>query len=183
MKFPPLNNNDSKLNKEEAKDSLKLPEIDRIDINEDKEKFKGHFNEFRNENEEIEVDRKGQYKHDELKKSYESIMSMFNKEEKDSDKLLEQYEKEIKEQGLYTLKNLEEAIESRNFDLSKYDVFTMNRLLSRLEKADLPASLESYNIKNIDEFYKHITSGKLDVSKYKTSEIDKLVDGLIEEND
>lgn len=173
--LPPENNENIKALEEEAEGSLELPEIDLIDIDNQNDES----DDFVNVSEDEGMSKESQDIQNELKRAYESLMGMFRDKGKSSDDLLEIYEEEIRKRGLYSLEGLEQAIESGDFDLSKYDIFTMNRLITRLEKDKPPESLDSYNIKTLEDFYEHVTSGKLDVSMYKVEDIDELVDRLV----
>lgn len=181
MKLPPLDDNKAN-KKEEAANSLKLPEIDLLYIDEDREKFKKHFKEIISDdedkaNEKEKSNKEHQDKQKALEGTYRNMIEMFNEKE-NSEELLETYEKEIKKMGLYDLEKLEEAIENGKLDTSKYDIFALSKLLQKLEKTQPVKSLESYNMKSIEEFYMHVTSGKLDVSKYDEEELDDFIDKL-----
>lgn len=177
MKLPPLNDDKKKSKKEKAENSLKLPDIDRIHINENRERFKEHFKEIVNRGDKSKIDDKDN--NASIKKTYEDMMGLFSKEEVSSDDLLVVYEKEIKEKNLYSLDSLEKAIDSGDFDLRDYDIFTINKILIRLEKAKPPVSLESYNIKTIEDFYEEVASGKIEIDKYPEKEIDDFIDKLM----
>lgn len=179
MRLPPLDDTEIR-KKEEAKYSVKLPEIDLLNIDEDKEKFKEHFKEFIDKNKEIPNDEDYQNKYRAMEKIYKNLMGINEKE--NNENLLEIYEEEIKKLGLYDLETLNKAIDTGEFDISKYDIFTMSKLLKKLEKTKPPKSLKSYPIKTIEDFYIHITSGKIDISKYEESEIDEFVDSLVKQN-
>lgn len=177
MKLPPLNDKSVK-DEKEAEYSLKPPDIDLLHVDENKEKFKEYFKELIENEGMEELSEEGQDEHDKLEKSYKSLIGLFDEKE-DSDDLLKKYEIEIKKMDLYNLEDIGEAIETGKLDISKYDTFTMSRLLMKLEKIEPPKSLDNFNIKTIEDFYTHVTSGKIDVSKYEEEELDKFIDDLM----
>lgn len=176
MRLPPLDDDKAK-----KRNYLKLPEVDLLHIDEDREKFKEHFKELIDEKESInekELNKEHQDKYKELEGTYKSLMGIFHEKE-NNENLLETYEKEIKEMGLYDLEALEKAIEDKRLDTGKYDIFTLTKLIKKLEKIQPVKSLESYNMKSIEDFYNYVTLGKINVSKYDEEELDDFINKLI----
>lgn len=161
MNLPPLRN------KKTQKDSVKLPNIENLD--EDEERFKDNFVD------NVELDRRKQLQ-------YRRLFGIFNEEIQDKALLLKRYEKEFKEKGLYNLEELNRAIDEGKIDLRKYDAFTMSKLIEKMAEGHIK-SLDSYNIETIEDFYMHVTSGKLDVSKYDEKELDEFIIKLTSKKD
>lgn len=172
MRLPPLDVNQKR---EEAESSLKLPEIDLLHVDEEREKFKEHFKEFIMKDE-VVLNKDNKDKYEDVRGTYRNIIGMFQSKE---DNLLKIYEIELSKIGIHNTEDLEKAIENGSIDMNKYDTFTVNKLLQKLERTQPPENLESYNIKTIEEFYVKVTSGEIDVSKYEENELDKFIDSLI----
>lgn len=154
-------------NKKTEKDSVKLPDIENLD--KDEEGFKDNF--VNN----VELDKREQLR-------YRRLFEIFNEKIQDKTLLLKHYEKEFKEKGLYNLEELNRAIDEGKVDLRKYDPFTMSKLIERMAESHIK-SLDSYNIETIEDFYMYVTSGKLDVSQYDEDELDEFIIKLTNKKD
>lgn len=177
LKLPNLNSlevgkSGSRIHKND--ELFKLPEVHLLNNNEDKNKFKKHF-ELENA-EELEINEE----HKEAIEKYESLMSIFKNKKIDSNDLLGIYRDEIKKMNLYNIEDIELSIKNGQLDLSKYDTFTMNKLLKEIEKKNDQKKLNEYEIETIEDFFELVTSGELDVSKYDSKELDKFIDNLID---
>ena len=159
MNLPPLNN------KKTQKDSVKLPDIEMLD--KDEEGLKDNLVD------NVELDMREQLQ-------YRRLFGIFNEEIQDKELLLKHYEKEFKEKGLYNLEELNRAIDEEKVDLRKYDAFTISKLIERMAEGHIK-SLDSYNMETIEDFYQYVTSGKLDVSKYDEDELDEFIIKLTNE--
>lgn len=157
MKLPPLNNDKDSNNR-----SVKLPNIEAL--NEEESKFKES------------IKSTGEDKKREMQ--YRKLLRIFDEDVKDETVLLNYYERELKAMGLYDLDKLNEAIDEGKIDLRRYDTFTLNKLIKRMVESDVK-SLDSYDIKTVDDFYRYITSGELDVSQYDEEELDRFINKLI----
>lgn len=144
----------------------RLPPIETVNETWKKERFKKHFG--------IEVE------NEESIKSYEDLISIFNKKERDPSVLLQLYEDEMENMGLNNLEDILDAIETNKLDLTRYDTYTMNLLLNKMKRFQKNKPLETYGILTMEDFYFHVTSGKLNISDYTEEEIDLLLKEILE---
>lgn len=164
FRLPPLND------KQEENKDIKLPSIELLDIDHEKEKFKGHFDEFDNKENEL-------ISNEEVEARYKSLLEVV--QNKDKSTLENLYIEELKLMGLYDLKKLEEAIESGVLDLGKYNVVIMSKIIHKLELIEPAEELASFNMKDMDDFYNLVSNGTLDLSKYSPEEIDSFIEKLM----
>lgn len=164
LRLPPLND------KLEENKNIKLPSIELLDIDDEKEKFKGHFNEFDNKENEL-------ISNEEVEARYKSLLEVI--QNKDKSTLENLYVEELKLMGLYNLKKLEEAIDSGVLDLSKYNVVIMSKIINKLELIEPAEELASFNMKDMDDFYNFVSNGTLNLSKYSPEEIDSFIENLM----
>lgn len=156
----------------QPKDPVKsrLPPIETIDIDEQKEKFKTHFN--------INVKDVGDKEdYDGIGVSYERLMNIFNKNYIEKGDMLNTFREEIKSFNICSLEDLEYVVENGLLDLNKYDTYTMTKIIEELKRKT--KGLNEYGILTMDDFYCQVASGKLDVSKYTESELDSFLDILM----
>lgn len=169
MKLPKLEDNE----RWKSIEKLKLPSVDILEIDEQKEKFKKHF--------EIECEKVELKENVPVVESYKNLVDLFRKKNVDKDELFEVYQSEMKSLGLSCLEDFEVAIENGNLDLSRYDIYTLTQVFNHLENNKKVKNLEDYGMITIGDFYTLVTSGKLDVSKYEEKEIDLLLEKLLKE--
>lgn len=143
----------------------RLPPIETVSDTWKKEKFKNHFG--------INVE------NEESIKSYEDLISIFNKKERDPSVLLQLYEDEMENMGLNNLEDILSAIENGKLDLTRYDTYTMNLLLNKMKRLQKNKPLENYGILTMEDFYSHVISGKLNISDYAEEEIDLLLKEIL----
>lgn len=165
---------------EEALSPLKLPDIDLLDSQEEKERFKQYFKEIIDE--EGSEKFKDEENYNKAKVEYEQLFGIFHAEETDSEILLKSYEDEVRSLGFYKLEDLEKAIENDDFDLSKYDMFTIGKLIRNMEKNELTPKLSSYGVKDMEDFYRKVSSSEINISNYSEDEIDSFIDKIIGES-
>lgn len=176
---PKLKNIESK--SEEILSPLKLPDVNSLDIDEEKEKFKKYFKEVIDEEGITELNKGNKESYNQAKSEYEHLFGIFNDKKADPEDLLKSYENEVSKLGFNKLEDLEKAIDNNDFDLSKYDMFTFSKLLRKMEENESSPDLDKYNIKDMEDFYNKISSGEINISNYSQNHIDDFIDKLIKE--
>ena len=79
--------------------------------------------------------------------------------------------------GIKTFEEMERELESENPFLMKINALFIQKILLRLN--DEHESLESLEINSIDEFYKAIESGLINIDSHSGEEIDEFFSSLL----